>query len=102
MIRKSNFGWHVGALSMYVALAVGFIDHGVSVTRYIAGQGSDPFIFVWSFAWWPWAISHYFNPLYASNMWQPIGVYLGWVTSVRFLSLIALPFTLTSGPVLAY
>lgn len=102
MIRKSNWRWHAGALALYAALAVGFIDHGVSVTRKLSGYGSDPFIFVWSFAWWPWAISHYFNPLYASNMWQPIGVYLGWVTSVPLLSLIGLPFTLTSGPVLAY
>jgi hypothetical protein len=94
--------WHVAALAFYTCLSVGFIDHGESLTRRIAGQGSDPFAFIWFLAWWPWAIAHHINPLVTHLVWQPVGVYLAWVTSVPLLALIGLPLTLLSGPVLTF
>jgi hypothetical protein len=94
--------WHAGALALYAALAVGFIDHGVSVTRYIAGQGSDPYAFIWFMAWWPWALAHHVNPFFTTLVWQPVGVALSWVTAVPLLALVGTPVTLLGGPVLTY
>ena len=82
-------------------IATVFIDHGESLTRSIAGQGSDPFAFIWFLAWWPWAIAHHLNPLFTQLVWQPEGVYLAWVTSVPLLGIIGSPLTVIS-PVLTF
>jgi hypothetical protein len=92
----------MGALALYAALAVGFIDHGVSVTRKLSGYGNDPYAFVWFIAWWPWALAHHFNPFFTTLVWQPVGVALSWVTAVPLLALVGTPVTLLGGPVLTY
>ncbi len=93
--------WHALALVCYAAIAFIFIGHGESLTRSLAGQGSDPFAFVWFLAWWPWAIAHHLNPLFTNLVWQPEGVYLAWVTSVPLLAIIGWPLTMIS-PILTY
>jgi len=90
------------AFLFYAALSFIFIDHGESLNHRLEGTGCDPFDFLFFLAWWPWAIAHHLNPLYSNLFWQPLGIYFAWVTSVPLLSLIGLPFTLLSGPVLAY
>jgi hypothetical protein len=82
-------------------LALAFIDHGRSLLHEIAGQGSDPFAFIWFLQWWPWAISHHIDPLFTDLLWQPVGVYLDWVTSVPLLGLAGWPLTAIS-PVLTF
>lgn len=99
--RYTRYHWHAGALAFYAVIAALFIDHGESLTREIAGQGSDPFAFVWFLAWWPWAITHHLNPFFTHLVWQPAGVCLSWVTSVPLLALIGWPVTLIS-PVLTF
>jgi hypothetical protein len=93
--------WHAAALACYAALAGFFIDHGESLTQRIAGQGTDPFAFVWFLAWWPWALTHHLNPFFTALVWQPEGVYLNWVTSVPLLAVIGWPLTVIS-PVLTF
>jgi hypothetical protein len=100
-VRRNAYAWHGTALALYAGIAVAFIDHGESLTRRIAGQGSDPFAFVWFLAWWPWAIAHHLNPLFTHLVWQPVGVCLAWVTSVPLLAVIGWPLTLIS-PVLTF
>jgi hypothetical protein len=97
----SRLHWHAAALAGYAVIAVVFIDHGESLTGAIAGQGSDPFAFVWFLAWWPWAIAHHLNPLVTHLVWVPEGVYLAWVTSVPLLGFIGWPLTMIS-PVLTF
>jgi hypothetical protein len=99
--RRAAYYRHAAALALYTGLAAIFIDHGESLTGRIAGQGSDPFAFVWFLAWWPWAITHHLNPLFTHLVWQPAGVCLAWVTSVPLLALIGWPLTLIS-PVLTF
>ncbi len=102
MRAQPSLAWHVAAFGVYAAVAVIFIDHGRSLTGGVAGYGSDPFDFIWTLAWWPWAIAHHLNPLHSSLLWQPLGVYTLWVASLPLLSLLGLPFTLLSGPVLTF
>jgi hypothetical protein len=99
--RRAAYYRHAAALALYAGIAVVFIDHGESLTQRIAGQGSDPFAFVWFLAWWPWAILHHLNPLFTQLVWNPVGVCLAWVTSVPLLALIGWPLTLIS-PVLTF
>jgi hypothetical protein len=89
-------------LFLYTALAVIFIDHGTSITSMILGRGADPSIFIWFLAWWPWAIAHHQNLFHTNLMWQPVGVYTPWVTSIPLPALLVFPATLLAGPVLAY
>ena len=100
-VRASAWAWHGAALALYALLAAIFIDHGESLTRNIASQGSDPSAFIWFLAWWPWAIAHHTNPLFTSLLWQPAGLALDWVTSVPLLGLIGWPLTRIS-PVLTF
>jgi hypothetical protein len=99
---RSHRSAALAAFALYAALSIIFIDHGESLTNRLEGLGSDPFDFLLFLAWWPWAIAHHLNPLYSNLFWQPLGIYFAWVTAVPLLSLLGLPFTLLSGPVLAY
>ncbi len=94
--------WHAGAFLLYACCAWLFIDHGVSLLDNVSGSGKDPYIFIWDFAWWPWAITHHQNLLHTDLLWQPLGVYLGWITSIPLLSVIGAPLTLWLGPVFTY
>jgi hypothetical protein len=94
--------WHAGALGVYAALAVALIWHFEPLTARLQGYGGDPIDCLWFLDWWPWAISHHLNPLHAGLIWQPLGVYLAWVTGVPLLSLLGTPLTLLGGPALTY
>jgi hypothetical protein len=94
--------WHAGALLIFAAIALIVLDHGQSLTTDIAGQGSDRYIFIWFLAWWPWAIAHHASLLHTDLVWQPLGVFTFWVTSIPLLCLLAAPVTLLAGPILSY
>ena len=76
--------------------------HGTDLRRDVLGAGTDPFIYTWFFAWWPYALSHHLNPFYTYLLWQPGGLNLGWTTSIPVLAFLAFPITATLGPLLAY
>jgi len=98
----AGWRWHVGAICLYAALSVALIDGGASITRNILGLSSDPLLFIWFLAWWPFALAHHLPPLYSTFVWQPVGIDLVWTTCIPFLALLAAPVTLLGGPVLAY
>lgn len=93
---------HAGALALYSAFSLLLIDHGVNITQKLSGQGSDPYDSPWFLAWWPYAVLHHKDPFFTQLVWQPVGVSLGWITSVPVLSLLFMPVTLTAGPVVTY
>jgi hypothetical protein len=90
------------ALFLYTALAIIFIDHGTSIASMVLGRGADPSIFIWFLAWWPWAVAHHQSFFHINLIWQPVGVYTPWVTSIPLLALLVFPVTFLAGPVLAY
>ena len=93
---------HAVALAIYGLLSIVLVDHGVSITRNLSGQGTDPFAFLWFLAWWPHAVEAHISPLMTNLVWYPIGVSLPWVTSVPALSLIFAPITAVAGAVVTY
>jgi hypothetical protein len=92
------------ALALYAAVAYAafglrlLIDPGPSYV----GTGTDPQIFVWSFAWWPHAIAHGLNPFVTHALWAPAGVNLAWTTTAPGLALLFSPLTVIAGPVASY
>jgi hypothetical protein len=93
---------HFGAFVIYAVLAVIFIDHGASVTKNILGFSSDPYLFTWFLAWWPWAVMHHLDPLYTNLVWQPAGLHIAWTTCIPLLAFIAAPVTLAFSPAVAF
>ncbi|HQT90171.1 MAG: hypothetical protein B7Z58_18110 [Acidiphilium sp. 37-64-53] len=89
-------------LFIYIIIALGFFGTAGSWTQRYFGQGEDPVQFIWFLHWWPFAIAHGLNPLLSRYVWFPHGFDFAWATSVPFASLISLPVTLLSGPVLAF
>ena len=66
------------------------------------GNGYDPQIFVWSFAWWPHAIATWTNPFVTHAVYAPSGVNLAWTASAPGLALAFSPLTVLFGPVASY
>ena len=66
------------------------------------GYPSDPALFTWTLAWWPYAVAHGLNPFLTHMLWAPAGYNLTWATSVPALSLLASPITYLLGPVVSF
>ena len=66
------------------------------------GIGTDPSAFIWSMAWWPYAIRHGLNPLFSDYVWSPHGLNLTWMTAIPAVSLAMWPVTAVAGPVVSY
>lgn len=92
-------------LAVYTVVSIGYwglpiLGHWTTRT---VGSGSDPLnIFVWSMAWWPYALTHGIDPLILNKVFVPVVTNAGWRTLVPLLSLAAAPLTLTAGPVASY
>lgn len=63
---------------------------------------TDKYFYVWSLAWWPYAILHHLNPFITYSVWSPVGFNLTKTTAIPGLALLALPITLTAGPIAAH
>jgi hypothetical protein len=95
-------------------LAVAILFFGIPVlphmtTRYIGLAGprlgpgvADPGFYMWSFAWWPHALTHGINPFFTHAVWAPVGFNIAWTTSVPGAALAAWPITALFGPVASY
>src|SRR5215204_4359377 len=100
MARRRN----AAVLAAYTAIS--FLYFGIRLLphpgRSYVGEGADPEIFIWSFAWWPHAILNGENPVVTHAIWAPDGIDLAWATSIPGLALALAPLTLAAGPVVAY
>jgi hypothetical protein len=89
----------------YLLIAIVFLGRSVVLhprSEVLGDAGPDKTIYMWSFAWWPWAIAHGHDPFDADVIWAPHGIDLAWVTAVPGASFLLTPFTETLGPVFAY
>ncbi|MGA8569281.1 MAG: hypothetical protein WB580_15930 [Candidatus Binataceae bacterium] len=93
-----------GAFASYLALSLFFFGRGLfgNFSSYVIGKGPDPGVFVWLMTWWPHAIIHSLNPLLARVVFAPGGANLAWAFLDPLAMLLALPLTLTAGPIAAH
>ena len=70
--------------------------------RYLVGDNRDPQIFVWSFAWWPHAVTTWQNPFFSRVIYAPVGIDLAWATTVPALAVPFAPLTALVGPDITY
>ncbi len=91
----------LSALPLFLLVGRGVLFH---LDREAVGSNpaSDFQIMTWSLAWWPWAIGHGLNPLHTRLLWPPVGFSTLWMTTVPAAAALALPLTLTAGPLVAY
>jgi hypothetical protein len=91
------------AFVVYLLLSIGFLGRTlIAHSGYYEGRGPDPSAFIWSVAWWRYAVTHCLNPFLTRVIFVPDGANLAWITTVPLASLVAWPITAANGPVAAY
>jgi hypothetical protein len=96
-----------GLLALAVYLAIFIIGYVFPLVRHPGlpqvGQAEvDPNFYVWSWRWWPYAISHGLNPLYSRQIGAPIGFDLAWTTTAPAVAVILAPVTAAFGPITSF
>ncbi len=69
---------------------------------YYVGRDTDPSLYMWSLAWWPYVLHHHAHPFLTKLIWAPQGINLAWVTCLPLLGIIATPLTNTLGPLATF
>jgi len=90
------------AFALYALLSVWFFSPIPDLRSAYAGVGTDPFLFIWSLHWWPWAAAHGMNPFVTKLIWYPEEINLTWTTSVPAVAFAVLPVTLLSNAVVSW
>lgn len=94
-------------LALAVYLAVFIIGYALPLVRHPGlpqvGQAKvDPNFYIWSWRWWPYAISHGLNPLYSRQIGAPVGLDLSWTTTTPAVAVILSPVTAAFGPITSF
>ena len=56
---------------------------------YYVGRDTDPSLYMWSIAWWPYVFRHHAHPFLTSLIWAPHGLNLAWVTCLPLLGIVS-------------
>lgn len=96
-----------GLLALGGYLAVFIICYAAPLLRHlsvplIAQAYPDPGIFIWSWQWWPYAISHGLNPLYSGQIGAPAGYNLAWTTPTAAVAVLLAPITELCGSIVSF
>jgi hypothetical protein len=96
-----------GLLALAAYLAVFIITYAAPLLRHpgvplIAQTSPDPNFYIWSWQWWPYAISHGLNPLYSSQIGAPAGYDLAWTTPTAAVTVLLSPLTALIGPIASF
>ena len=62
----------------------------------------DPNFYIWSWRWWPYAISHGLNPLHSRQIGAPAGLDLSWATTTPAVAVLMAPVTVLFGPIASF
>lgn len=94
---------HIIAFAVFLALAVVFLLPGsLAPSSALLGYPGDNFQHAWFLWHFARAVAHGQNPFYTYLLFYPSRVTLAWSTSDPIAALMALPLSLTVGPVVAY
>ena len=96
-----------GLLALAAYLAVFIIAWAAPLLRQpgvpmVAETSPDPNFYIWSWQWWPYAISHGLNPLYSGQIGVPAGYDLAWTTPTAAVAVLLSPVTALIGPIASF
>jgi hypothetical protein len=96
-----------GLLALAAYLAVFIIAYAFPLLRHpgvpqIGQNQVDPNFYIWSWRWWPYAITHGLNPLYSRQIGAPAGFSLAWTTPAPAVAVILAPVTAVFGPITSF
>jgi hypothetical protein len=96
-----------GLLALAAYLAVFIIAWAAPLLRQpgvpmVAETSPDPSFYIWSWQWWPYAISHGLNPLYSGQIGVPAGYDLAWTTPTAAVAVLLSPITALIGPIASF
>ena len=96
-----------GLLALAVYLAVFLIGYAFPLLLHpglpqVGQTEVDPNFYIWSWRWWPYALSHGLNPLHSSQIGAPSGFDLAWTTTAPAVAVILTPVTAAFGPITSF
>jgi hypothetical protein len=96
-----------GLLALAVYLVVFIIAFAFPLLRHpgvpqIMQNQVDPNFYVWSWRWWPYAMSHGLNPLFSRQIGAPVGWSLAWTTTAPAVAVVLAPLTAVFGPIVTF
>jgi hypothetical protein len=97
-----------GLIALAIYIGVCFVGLGMALVGHLdvpsVGQNKvDPQLFIWSWQWWPYAVTHWINPLYTTQIGAPTGYNLAaWTTTSPAIALFMWPVTALWGPVVSF
>jgi hypothetical protein len=96
-----------GLLALAAYLAAFVIAYAFPLLRHpgmpqIGQDQLDPNFYVWSWRWWPYALSHGLNPLYSRQIGAPAGYSLAWTTPAPAVAVLLGPVTAAFGPIVSF
>src|SRR5579871_1687569 len=100
MGARSRNANSLSAFALYLVLSLIFFARILPrhFFDYYVGRETDPSLYMWSVAWWPYVFQHHVHPFFTKLIWAPNGINLAWVTCMPLLGVLAAPFTTTLGP----
>ena len=96
-----------GLLALAAYLAVFVIGFGLPLISHLNVPNlrqywTDPQFYVWSLRWWPYAVSHWTNPLFSEQIGAPHGYELAWASTTPSVDLLMWPVTAAFGVLVSY
>jgi hypothetical protein len=97
----------LGLLAFAVYLAVFIVAFALPLASHlnvpnIRQYWTDPQFYAWSLRWWPYAVSHWTNPLFSNQIGAPHGYGLAWASTTPSVSLLMWPVTAAFGVLVSY
>jgi hypothetical protein len=93
------------AFAIYLGVFVGWFALPLvsNLKQPVVGQNQvDPNFYVWAWRWWPYAMSHWTNPLFSAKIGAPGGYNLAWATTSPPVALLFWPVTAVFGPAASF
>ena len=96
-----------GLLALAAYLAVFVIGFGLPLISHLNVPNlrqywTDPQFYAWSMRWWPYAVSHWTNPLFSDQIGAPHGYELAWASTTPSVDLLMWPVTAAFGVLVSY
>ena len=96
-----------GLLAFTAYLAVFVVGFGLPLASHLDAPNlrqywTDPQFYTWSLRWWPYAVSHWTNPLFSTQIGAPGGYDLAWASTTPAVDLLMWPVTAAFGVLVAY